>query len=102
MQYLGFGEFVFRLPDGKEIGRAGNLREMEDILPNIPDESVFFHATHNHFSSWLMARAEIMLASKLKPVKISDFEKYWRRQTISGFHHSGAPDGASKRDHHRI
>jgi CheY-like chemotaxis protein len=74
MQYLGFGEFVFRLPDGKEIGRAGNLREMEDILPNIPDESVFFHATHNHFSSWLMARAEIMLASKLKPVKISDFK----------------------------
>ena len=74
MQYLGFGEFVFRLPDGKEIGRASNLREMEDILPNIPDESVFFHATHNHFSSWLMARSEIMLASKLKPVKISDFE----------------------------
>jgi CheY-like chemotaxis protein len=74
MQYLGFGEFVFRLPDGKEIGRAGNLREMEDILPNIPDESVFFHATHNHFSSWLMARAEIMLASKLKSVKISDFK----------------------------
>jgi CheY-like chemotaxis protein len=74
MQYLGFGEFIFRLPDGKEIGRASNLREMENILPNIPDESVFYHATHNHFSSWLMARSEIMLASKLKPVKISDFE----------------------------
>jgi len=74
MQYLGFGEFVFRLPNGKEIGRASNLREMEKILPGIPDESVFFHASHNHFSSWLMARSEIMLASKLKPVKISDFE----------------------------
>ena len=74
MQYLGFGEFVFRLPDGKEIGRASNLREMEKILPGIPDESVFYHATHNHFSSWLMARSEIMLASKLKPVKISDFQ----------------------------
>jgi CheY-like chemotaxis protein len=74
MQYLGFGEFVFRLPDGKEIGRASNLREMEKILPSIPDESVFYHATHNHFSSWLMARSEIMLASKLKPVKISDFQ----------------------------
>ena len=74
MQFLGFGEFVFRLPDGKEIGKASNLREMEDILPTIPDESVFYHATHNHFSSWLMARAEIMLASKIKPVKISDFE----------------------------
>ena len=74
MQYLGFGEFVFRLPDNTEIGRASNLREMEKILPDIPDESVFYHATRNHFSSWLMARSEIMLASKLKPVKISDFE----------------------------
>ena len=74
MQYLGFGEFVFRLPEGKEIGKASNLREMEDILPTMPDESVFYHATHNHFSSWLMARSEIMLASKIKPVKISDFE----------------------------
>ena len=74
MQYLGFGEFIFRLPDGEEIGRASNLRNMENILPNIPDESVYYHASHNHFSSWLMARSEIMLASKLKPVKISDFE----------------------------
>jgi hypothetical protein len=74
MQYLGFGEFVFRLPEGKEIGKASNLREMEDILPTMPDESVFYHATHNHFSSWLMARSEIMLASKIKPVKISDFK----------------------------
>jgi hypothetical protein len=74
MQYLGFGEFVFRFPDGTEIGRASNLREMEKILPGIPDESVFYHASHNHFSSWLMARSEIMLASKLKPVKISDFQ----------------------------
>jgi hypothetical protein len=74
MQYLGFGEFVFRLPNDKEIGRVSNLREMEKILPGIPDESVFYHATRNHFSSWLMARSEIMLASKLKPVKISDFE----------------------------
>ncbi|MGD8612056.1 MAG: PEP/pyruvate-binding domain-containing protein [Desulfobacterales bacterium] len=74
MQYLGFGDFIFRLPEGEEIGKASNLREMEKLLPTIPDESVFYHATCNHFSSWLMARSEIMLASKLKPVKISDFK----------------------------
>jgi hypothetical protein len=74
MQFLGFGDFVFRLPDGKEIGKASNLREMEDVLPTIPDESVYYHAVHNHFSSWLMARSEILLAAKIKPVKISDFE----------------------------
>ncbi len=74
MQYLGFGDFIFRLPDGKKIDKASDLREMEKILPTVPDESVFYHATRNHFSSWLMARSEIMLASKLKPVKISDFK----------------------------
>jgi DNA-binding response OmpR family regulator len=73
MQQLGFGEFVFRLPDGAEIARASNLREMEKVLPSIPNESVEHHARRNHFSSWLMARSEVMLASQLKPIKVSDF-----------------------------
>jgi CheY-like chemotaxis protein len=73
IQYLGFGDFIFRLPGGQEIARASNLREMEKILPTIPDESVFYHGKRNHFSSWMMARSEIMLASKLKPMQVSDF-----------------------------
>jgi len=73
INYLGFGDFVFRFPDGQEIARASNLREMEKILPSIPDESMYYHGRSNHFSSWLMARSEVMLASKLKPVKVSDF-----------------------------
>jgi CheY-like chemotaxis protein len=78
MQYLGFGEFVFRLPNGQEIARASNLRDMEKILPSIPDECVEYHARRNHFSSWLMARSEIMLASKLKPVKVTDFQNTYQ------------------------
>ena len=73
MDRLGFGDFIFRLSNGREIARASNLRAMEKILPSIPDESIFFHASSNHFSSWLMARSEILLASKLKPLKTSDF-----------------------------
>lgn len=73
INYLGFGDFVFRLPDGQEIARASKLREMEKILPSIPDESVAYHGRRNHFSSWLLARSEVMLAAKLKPVKVSDF-----------------------------
>ena len=73
IQHLGFGEFVFRLPDGREFARASNLRQMETLLPSIPDESVYYHGLHNHFSSWLMARSEVMLASRLKPVKVSDY-----------------------------
>lgn len=72
-QFLGFGDFIFRLPNGNEIARASNLREMEMVLPTIPDASMAYHAERNHFSSWLMARSEVMLASRLKPVKVSDF-----------------------------
>lgn len=72
-EHLGFGDFIFRLPDGTEVAKASNIRKMEKILPSIPDESVYYHATRNDFSSWLMARSEIMLALKLKPVKATDF-----------------------------
>ncbi len=72
-QRLGFGDFVFRMPDGSVVGRASTLREMEEILPSIPDESVFQHALHNDFSTWLMARSEIRLASYLRGIRATDF-----------------------------
>ena len=72
-EHLGFGDFVFRLPDGCEVGRAANLRQLEAILPDIPQESILYHARRNHFSGWLMARSEILLAYRLRPVKVSDF-----------------------------
>ena len=71
--HLGFGDFVFRLPDGHEVGRAANLRQLETILPDIPKESIIYHARRNHFSGWLMARSEILMAYRLRPVKVSDF-----------------------------
>ncbi len=73
IQHLGFGDFVFRMPDGKEVARASNLLAMERLLPSIPDESIYYHAMRDHFSTWLMARSEIQTAMKLKPVKVTDF-----------------------------
>ena len=73
VQYCGFGPFVFRDAEGLEMGRAENLRAMEKVLPTIPDAVVRAHAVRNDFSSWLMARSEIMLATKLKPVRVEDF-----------------------------
>ena len=73
VEYLGFGEFIFRMPDGREVARASNLRGMEEVLPSVPDESLIYHAKHNHYSTWLMARSEIILATKIRPYKIADF-----------------------------
>jgi len=71
--YLGFGHFVYRSPDGREIAVARSLREFETHLRNIPDESLMYHAKRNHFSLWLMARGEIHVAKVLGPKRVSDF-----------------------------
>ncbi len=65
LNYLGFGDFVFRNPEGIELSRAANLHEFEVMLKVIPDKSLMYHASNNHFSNWVMARAEIALASRL-------------------------------------
>jgi len=73
VSYLGFGPFVFRLPNGEEIARANDLRAIEKLLSEIPDESIVYHAMNNDFSRWFMARSEIDFALQLKPYSISDF-----------------------------
>ena len=70
---LGFGDFVFALPDGTVIGRAHDLRSFEAMVKKTPDESLAFHALHNHFSNWFMARTEFELATRIRPKKVTDF-----------------------------
>jgi CheY-like chemotaxis protein len=70
---LGFGDFVFRKPDGREIARTPSLRKLEEILRHIPEDSFVYHYTRNDFSRWLFARTEIMLASKVRPLRDEDF-----------------------------
>jgi hypothetical protein len=70
---FGFGDFVFRLADGREAARAQDLRTLEEHLRSVPAESIAFHAARNHFSNWLKARTEFALAQKLRPRKLSDF-----------------------------
>jgi DNA-binding NarL/FixJ family response regulator len=88
MNHLGFGDFVFRTSDGIEIDRASNLHELEIKVTRIPEESLLYHAKQNHFSNWIMARSEIGLASKLRSIKVSDFNnaEELRYYIISNIH----------------
>lgn len=74
IDHLGFGDFFFRKPDGTVVGRASNLKAMETNLSTVPDESIYYHGIQNDFSSWLMARSEIHLASELLPMDVNDFD----------------------------
>jgi len=72
--YLGFGNFIYRDNDGMQIAVAKSLREFENHLRTIPDESLMFHARKDHFSLWLMARGEIQVAKIINPAKVTDFK----------------------------
>ncbi len=73
LQNFGFGDFVFRHPNGKEICRAKNLNEFAERVLEVPAESLEYHAQRNHISIWLRARTEFQLADKLRPKRVSDF-----------------------------
>jgi len=72
--YLGFGNFIYRDKEGMQIAVARSLKEFEDLLKTIPEESLLYHARKNHFSLWLMARGEIQVAKILNPAKVTDFK----------------------------
>ncbi len=71
---FGFGDFIFRDANGQEVGRATNLRTLEQQLQIVPDESIRYHSECNHFSKWLKARTEFWLAHQLRPRKASEFD----------------------------
>lgn len=73
LENFGFGDFIFRLPNGTEVDRASNLKQLEDKLKLVSDESIIFHSERNDFSRWLKARTEFWLADRLRPRKLSDF-----------------------------
>jgi len=72
--YLGFGNFIYRDKEGGQIAVAKSLKEFEDLLQTIPEESLLYHARKDHFSLWLMARGEIQVAKILNPAKVTDFK----------------------------
>jgi CheY-like chemotaxis protein len=72
-EYFGFGDFVFRRPDGTVVAHAKDLKSLEELLQVVPADSIAYHASRNHFSNWLKARTEFALAHHLRPRKVSDF-----------------------------
>ncbi|MBX2992303.1 MAG: histidine kinase [Bacteroidetes bacterium] len=73
VQHFSFGDFIFRTPEGIEIGRASDLKSLEEQLHIVPEQSIRFHAERNHFSNWLKARTEFWLAHQLRPRKVNDY-----------------------------
>ena len=74
IQNLAFGPFVFRNPDTLEpIAIATDLQSLQQKLLTIPDNSLEYHASRNHFSKWLNARALFPVAQMFKYIRKEDF-----------------------------
>jgi len=73
VEHFAFGDFVFRTADGREVGRAADLRALEEQLPTVPVDSIVYHGERNHFSTWLAARAEFELAHRLRARRVTDY-----------------------------
>src|SRR4030043_1383839 len=75
IQNLAFGPFVFKNPGRLQpIAIATDLQSLQQKLLTIPDNSLDYHATRNHFSKWLNARALFPVPQFFKHINREDFE----------------------------
>lgn len=83
-EHMGFGDFIFRDPNThEEIMRIRSLKELQDNIFNIPNDSMLYHISRNHMSRWLCARAIFPVSAFLKHVtweKLQDVDAH--RQII--------------------
>jgi len=72
--YFAFGAFEFKDPKtGYVIKRTNNLKELQNSIFDIPNDSFDYHTTRNHLSKWLYARALFTLAEFIVNVTKEDF-----------------------------
>ena len=73
IRYYNFGPFVFIDPEtGKEIARAGTMKEVQEILKDLPLSSFRYHSKRNDFSRWLRAQSLYTIASLIKPINLDE------------------------------
>lgn len=83
-EHMGFGDFIFRDPNThEEILRVRSLKELQDNIFKIPNDSMLYHVSRNHMSRWLAARAIFPVSQFLKKItwhKLQDVDAH--RQII--------------------
>lgn len=75
MERFGFGDFVILNPQTKEeIMRIKDLKDLQKKIFQIPDDSLVYHLSRNHFSRFFYSRAMFPPAEVLKNVDVSDYK----------------------------
>lgn len=83
MEQFGFGDFIIINPDTKdELFRITNLRDLQKTINEIPDNSMLYHMSHNHFSRFFYSRAIFPIAEALKSLDAADLSTKEAREII--------------------
>ncbi len=70
---FAFGDFVFRDANHVEYGRAANLKELEKMMREVPEDILLANTSKNMLSKWFMARGLFTLGETFKKVLESHF-----------------------------
>jgi len=74
MNNFGFGDFIIINPQtNEEIMRIRSLNDLQRKIFSIPDESLVYHLSRNHFSRFFYSRAIFPIAEFLKDVDVSEY-----------------------------
>lgn len=74
LREFGFGEFEFcDLQTGEVVGRARDLKQMQELIATVPDDILEHHLQHMHLSKWLYSRGLFPLAKVLRSINSSHF-----------------------------
>lgn len=72
---FGFGDFVIIDPrTHQEVMRITSLKDLQKKIYDIPDESLIYHLSHNHFSRYFYSHAIFPIAEFLKGIDVSDYK----------------------------
>jgi len=73
-EYFAFGDFIFIDPEsGEELARANDLKSIQELLFQVPDEALRYQLNRNQLSKWFRARALFPLAEMLVDITLDDF-----------------------------
>lgn len=83
MDKFGFGDFVIIDPDTREeLFRVKSLKDLQKIIKEIPDSSMAYHMSHNHFSRFFYSRAMFPIAELIKNFDYNDHTPAEGREVI--------------------
>lgn len=73
-RHFGFGDFVIIDPESrKPFLRVRSLHDLQAAIWKIPEQSLRYHLSHNHFSRFFFSRAMFPPAVILKQVDVDDY-----------------------------